>query len=175
MSPEQVNALLDVTRLRAEIDADRTALAQCLEDCLELLRRWANEVPEHAYLVTAACGLHGWYTGLEAVLERVARQVDGSIPTGERSHRILLSQEMTDFPGRRPAVLPRRLEPDLLALLSFRHFFRHAYGVRLDPARLRLEIERLLRVEPAVTAALDSFDAFLAGCQEALSSEEIGE
>ena len=113
-------------------------------------------------------GLHGWYTGLEALLERVARQIDGRIPAGDRSHRELLSQSMVDVAGSRPAVLPRSLEPGLLALLAFRHFFRHAYGVKLGPARLRLELERLLLLEPVVSRELDEFAAFLQETADAL-------
>ncbi|MDY0063225.1 MAG: hypothetical protein RBU45_25690 [Myxococcota bacterium] len=53
-------------------------------------------------------------------------------------------------------------------MLAFRHFFRHAYGVKLDPARLRLELERLLLLEPAVSRELDEFAAFLQETADAL-------
>lgn len=69
----------------------------------------------------------------------------------------------------RPQVLPRELQRDLVELLEFRYFFRHAYGVNLDPGRLRGNLERLLRVDPLASAALDLFDGFLQRAQGALA------
>jgi hypothetical protein len=68
---------------------------------------------------------------------------------------------MVEVPGVRPAILSRSLQPDLIALLSFRHFFRHAYGLSFDPTRLRAEVERLLGIEATVGADLDEIDRFL--------------
>ena len=55
----------------------------------------------------------------------------------------------------RPAVLSAALLPDLIELLSFRHFFRHAYAVAFDERALRRHGERLLRAHPLVKADLD--------------------
>ena len=69
----------------------------------------------------------------------------------------------------RPQVLPRELQRDLVELLDFRHFFRRAYGVNLDPGRLRGNLDRMIRVDPLASAALDLFDAFLQRAQGALA------
>lgn len=161
MSPEERATVLEITRLRAEIAADRDAMRRCIEDVRDLMDSWDDQPPQRPHLVLGAVAVHGWYTGLEALLERVARQLDGEVPVGERWHQTLLSQAMVDLPGLRPALLPRALEGDLRALLGFRHFFRHAYGLNLDPERLKLDVERLLRIAPTVSNALDAFDAFL--------------
>ena len=161
MSPDEKAAVLGIARLRGEIVADREAMRQCFGEACGVITTWGEQPPERPYLVVGAVALHGWYTGLEAVLERVARQLDGEVPTGDRWHQALVSQAMVELPGLRPAVLPRSLEPDLRALLGFRHFFRHAYALNLDPAKLKIEVERLRRVAPLVSKALDAFDTFL--------------
>ncbi len=169
MSPEQRGASVDLARLRVEVAEDRAAMARCLDDVRAALAQWEPPGPERPWLAVAAVGLHGWYTGLETALERVARAIDQRVPTGENWHRNLLSQCTAEIPGVRPAVLPRGLHVDLVEMLEFRHFFRHAYGVNLDVGRLRANADRLLRVCPDVATALDGFEQFLRTTQETLA------
>lgn len=70
----------------------------------------------------------------------------------------------------RPAVLPRALLPELLELLGFRTFFRHAYGVAFEPEKLRAEIARVLRIASGVDEALDSLDDYLADTIDSLTT-----
>lgn len=151
-----------LARLRREVAVDREAMRERVLEVKDVRGRWTDGPPERPWLAVAAVALHAWYTGLEAALERIAREVDGEVPAGEASHRGLLSQAATQVPGLRPAIVDPTLEADLAALLGFRHFFRHAYGVRLDPGKLSAELDRLLRVAPQVEQALDAFDGFLA-------------
>lgn len=162
MSPEQRSTVAELSRLRVEILADRAALTRALGDCQTVANRWQAGPPDRPYLAMGAVGLHAWYTGLESLLERIAKLVDGSVPTGEAWHRDLVSQAMTELPGIRPAVLPRTLQADVLALLGFRHFFRHAYSVEIEPAKLQVHLVRVGRIAPAVETALAEFDVFLA-------------
>jgi hypothetical protein len=163
MAPEEIASRATIARLRADIAEERRALARCTDDLADASSRLAAAPSDRAALVFAAFALHGWYTGFEAIAERVARQLDGSIPMGDRWHRDLLSQISVEVPGVRPAVVPRALISDLAALLGFRQFFRHSYGVDLEFARLDLERSRLQRILPTIAASLDAFDAFLAG------------
>ena len=153
--------------MRAELLLDRQALARHRQEATEALGRWSSG-PERAYLVYGAAAVHAWYTGVEASIERVARTLDLTVPRGESWHRELLSQAGAEVPGVRPPIIPREHRADLLSLLAFRHFFRHGYGAELDPVRVRAELERLLRLSPAVEGALDEFDRFLASAQAAL-------
>ncbi len=168
MSPDDRAALAHLARLRAEIQADRDGMARCVADVDMSLADWHGAPPGRPLLVLAAVGLHGWYTALESILERIARSLDGTLPRGDTWHRDLVSQALVELPGVRPAVLPRETLPPLLALLAFRHFFRHAYAVDLDPVRLRVEIERLKAIDGAVGEALDAFDGFLGTAIESL-------
>jgi len=169
MSPEARASLATLLLLRQEVAADRRLLRERRDDVGGVLAQWAGAAPDRPHLVLAAAALHAYYTGLETILERVARQIDGDVPTGERWHQALLSRSLVELPGFRPAVLPAALAPDLNSLLGFRRFFRHAYALDLDAARLRLEAERLLRVDPLIAAALDEFDAFLAAAAAAVA------
>jgi hypothetical protein len=169
LSPEERGASVELARLRAELSEDRKAMARCLDDARAAAEKWGATEPERPWLALGAVALHGWYTGIETALERIARAVDQRAPAGETWHRDLLSQCMTEVPSVRPQVLPRELERDLVELLEFRHFFRHAYGVNLDPGRLRSNLDRLLRVDPIASDALDLFDRFLQRAQGALA------
>ena len=44
------------------------------------------------YLDGVALNLHGFYSGLERVFEKIALAVDGSVPSGANWHRELLNQ-----------------------------------------------------------------------------------
>lgn len=145
-------------------------MGRCLDDVNEGLGHFTPPTQARPWLAMVAVALHGWYTALETALERIARAIDQRVPTGETWHRDLLSQCTAEIPSVRPAVLPRAaLFHDLVELLEFRRFFRHAYGVSLDPGRLRDNGNRLLLVAPGVGAALDEFDAFLRTAQSTLA------
>ncbi|MBI1948902.1 MAG: hypothetical protein HYS27_24660 [Deltaproteobacteria bacterium] len=158
---ERVTAAL-IARLRGEMATDRALVARCVADAQLARGALAVTPADHAALALAAVALHAWYTGVETILERTARALDREVPEGERWHRELLAQASVEVPGLRPAIVPAALTPDLAELLSFRHFFRHAYGILLDPVRIGALLDALARVEPHVGAALDAFDAFLA-------------
>ncbi len=167
MAPEERASLAELARLRREIADDRAAMAARAAE----LRDAAARLPaglDRPWLAFTAVALHGWYTALEAIFERIARVVDGEVPQGVSSHRDLLSQAMTEIPGVRGPVAPSGLKGDLTSLLTFRHFFRHAYAVDLDAEKLGREVERVMRIEPLLAGSLDAFDATLADAERAL-------
>ncbi len=150
-----------LARLRGEIAEDRAMLERCMTDARLAKARLGGAPVDPAVLALAAVALHGWYTGLESVLERVARQLDGDVPTGSRWHRELLTQMSVEVPRLRPAVLPRTVIAPLAELLAFRHFFRHAYGIVLDADRIATRLALLFAAVDEVDVALDMFDSFL--------------
>ena len=83
-----------------------------------------------------AAQIHAFYTGCEAVLVKVVR-ITEDLPDGERLHQTLLIRAAASIPDVRPPVLSVPTAETLHELLRFRHFFRNAYGVELDAARLR--------------------------------------
>ncbi|MCC6750865.1 MAG: hypothetical protein IT371_24620 [Deltaproteobacteria bacterium] len=168
-SPSATTAsLASLARLRRELETDRHAMRTRAAEAQAVLGRWDEAARDVAQLALAAVSLHGWYTALEAAIERVARQLDGDLPRGERWHQELLSQAFVQVPGVRPPILDAELENELLALLAFRHFFRHAYSTPLDPVRLEQDLGRLHRVAGRADQRLGDFLAFLEAAQEAL-------
>ncbi|MBC7794743.1 MAG: hypothetical protein H7Z43_13650 [Clostridia bacterium] len=160
MSPEQRGVAAVLSRLLRELEHDRAALeAHALE--AETLVSDAPKLATPGDRARAAIALHAWYTGLETLLERFLRQLDGDVPTGETSHRDILFQATAVLPHVRPAILPSELTRDLLELLSFRHFFRHSYAIKLDPDRLCIQLETLLRVRGPTMRALADAETFL--------------
>ncbi len=161
MTDDERASAVRLARLRAELAADRALMASCLADAHMAIARLATNAEDRAVAALAAVALHGWYTGLECALERVARQLDGDVPTGARWHRELLTQMSIDVPQVRPAILPAGALPLLTELLGFRQLFRHAYGVVLETPQLDARLATLTRVATDVDAALTAFDAFL--------------
>lgn len=145
-------------RLRAEIRFDRDAFAGRIDE-LERLRLPAADVAQHAL---AAVALHHAYGSLEAAMQRIARQVDGDLPQGGDWHQALLHAMGLSIEGLRPALFSRESVRALRDLLGFRHFFRHAYAVELDPKRLRALRRNICDAAPRILAELDAFDRFLA-------------
>jgi hypothetical protein len=132
MGPEARHTVVSLVRLRREVTEDRQAMAKRMAE----LKEAGPRLGDPPWASHAAVAVHGWYSALEAALERIVRTLDGDVPRGDRWHRELLSQATVEVPDVRPPVLPRELLPELLELLAFRHFFRHAYSVPIDPNML---------------------------------------
>jgi hypothetical protein len=146
---------------------DRAAMTRRASDLREAGRRLELDPTDPAAMALQAWAIHGWYTALESILERIARQIDGDLPTGDRWHRALLAQAAVAVPGLRPAILSGAVRAELEELRATRHFLRHAYGAELDGARLAAQGKRLQSVAPAVEQALDTFDRFLEAAGQA--------
>ena len=99
MSPEQKGASVEIARLRLEVGEDRDAMMRCLDDIHAALPHWGPPGPARPWMALVAVALHGWYTGLETAIERVARAIDQRVPTGEGWHRALLSQGTAEIPA----------------------------------------------------------------------------
>ncbi len=103
--------------------------------------------------------LHDFYNGVERVFVRIAEELNGGVPQGDRWHRQLVKDMSLEITGVRPPVIDALLAEDLGHFLRFRHLFRNVYGFVLDAERLRPLEERL----PAVLAAFGTeVRAFLA-------------
>lgn len=78
--------------LAASLRKDLERLAAHEQVARRLAADWATRQADPAQRACAATTLHAWYTGLETLLERALRQVDGEVPTGADSHRRVLEQ-----------------------------------------------------------------------------------
>jgi hypothetical protein len=152
-----MNAVLQ--RLRAEIRFDRAAFEARLSE-LQAIK--LDAATDAAHCAQAAVALHHAYSAIERILRRIARAIDGDLPSGADWHQSLLHVMGLDIEGIRPAVLSRESVAALREGLAFRHFFRHAYAVEFDPERLALLRRDLLDAAPRLLNELTALDGLLA-------------
>jgi predicted nucleotidyltransferase/exonuclease VII small subunit len=143
------------------------ALKELVEDELVALEQIVREVqtgmsslddpPSQFAMNALASYLHQFYTGCERILERIAMTVDGGLPGGAFSHANLLAQMARELPAIRPAILNEALWLRLQDYLTFRHFFRHAYGYTLDWAKLRPLVSSLSATQSDLQGQLRAF------------------
>jgi hypothetical protein len=91
----------------------------------------------------AGAPVHGFYTELERLFLRVARELGGIEARGEGWHTTLLTEMTLNVKGVRPPVLGSELRRRLHEYLRFRHLFRHLYVLELEPAELFRLLEPL--------------------------------
>jgi len=113
------------------------------------------------YLDSVALNLHGFYSGLERIFERVASSIDGNIPTGANWHQELLAQMSREIQGVRPAVISPELKDKLEGYRGFRHVVRHVYSYHLNPAKIKSLVELFPETLKEASAALTAFSEFL--------------
>lgn len=159
-----------LSRLLGEVRHEREAIERQADEVKSLAPKLQRQ-PDRASLALIAVDLHGYYTALETLFERVARAIDGEVPVGIESHRELVEQMAADIPPLRPAVISTGTRGWLHVLRSFRHFFRHAYAVDLDPQRLSEHSDALLERHPTLCDELDAFLAFVERTRDALPAE----
>lgn len=124
---------------------------------------WRRAKTQHDdfYLDGVALNLHGFYSGLEHVFEKIASLVDESIPTGANWHQELLRQMNIEVPGVRPAVISAELRTELEEYLGFRHIVRNVYTYQLNPEKLERLITMLRETLSRTERELLAFAKFL--------------
>lgn len=154
-------------RLLADLRADLEVLDAVAERLGESSGPLADPRADAAARALVAVELHRYYSALEGAFERVARSLDGHVPSGEGWHRDLLRQVSLSIPGVRDGLVAPAVAGELSHLLSFRHFFRHAYAVELDWSRL---IEHRDRVHHVHSDVREGFERLLAHVEATLRS-----
>ncbi len=145
-----------IERLRGQISADRTLFTVHATRLAAL-----GPLTDEGKTAVAAWALHHAYTAIEAILERVARELEGGVPAGPEWHRDLLSGAAVDVDGVRPPVFTASVVAALHELRAFRHFSRHGYGAPFDPARVTHVAATLATLAAPVGRELQAFDGFL--------------
>lgn len=125
MWPEtQEKAELEISLLRQHV--------ACYRALIDKSRQTEPDIIEISAL---AAFLHSFYTGIENIFKRIAIEIDGTGPSGDRWHSDLLTA-MSEPSTKRPAVISPELRALLGKYLEFRHLFRHAYGFLLKWRRM---------------------------------------
>ncbi|MGE0143452.1 MAG: hypothetical protein AB7I19_10300 [Planctomycetota bacterium] len=156
-----MNGALQV--LRVEVRSDYAAFVARVEELGSLALGPTTDDP--GVLARAAVALHHAYGTIEAALARIAK-VFQTDPSGANWHRSLLDTMAMEVPGIRPAIVSTAALPALRELLAFRHFFRHAYAVPLDAARLTALARHAAEVRALLQSDFERLDRWLAELAE---------
>ncbi len=148
----------DTATLAIRIRAELGEVAQVVERSQRLL---AKAQTDEDYYDGVALNLHSFYTAIERILEDIAREVDGAVPSGPQWHRDLLSQLSVEFPGVRPAVLQHSSRACLDEYRGLRHVVRNVYTFNLNSARLQELVATLPTCHTDLVKDLDLFCGFL--------------
>lgn len=100
--------------------------------------------------------LHSFYNGIENIFEIIAKNVDGNVPSGNKSHQELLHQ-MASENGNRNEIIDEELYLKLREYATFRHFYRHAYSFQLNWEKMRPLVDNLHVVWSEVKSNLENF------------------
>lgn len=150
-----------------------TALAQRIRAEVEELERTVSAVARHwqrarratqdqdAFLNSVALNLHGFYNGLERVMELIAVEIDGGPLGGETWHAELLRQMALELPSVRPAVLSTDTGQHLDDYRKFRHRVRHIYAAQLSADLMEHLVGNLPSTWEQARTELLAFAAFL--------------
>ena len=136
----RTDILSELHSLERAVAAELEDLSAEIADVQPLIDKLLSEAPDSIEIRAIACTLHAFYNGVERTFVLISKHFGEKTPSSHVWHRELLIQ-MSQATEDRPAVITAELCADLKQLLAFRHFYRHAY-----PMRLRWD-----RVEPLVT------------------------
>jgi len=113
------------------------------------------------YLDSVALNLHGFYSGLERIFEKIAASVDGSVPEGANWHQELLNQMSLEITGIRPAVISLDLKDKLEEYRGFRHVVRNVYTYHLSPEKIKPLVDKVQDIFKKSEKELSTFAKFL--------------
>ena len=100
--------------------------------------------------------LHSFYNGLENIFDIIAKNIDGSVPTGNKSHQELLHQ-MASENNMRDEIIDEQLYLKLREYATFRHFYRHAYSFQLNWEKMKPLVENMHTVWEKTKQSLENF------------------
>jgi len=106
--------------------------------------------------VLVAIRLPVFYTGLENIFKRIAREIDMDQPKGRDWHKDLLNQ-MASPHRMRPPVISRKLITTLNHILKFRHRFRNIYVCELELERVVENAQRVSDIFEELNGELGGF------------------
>lgn len=99
--------------------------------------------------------LHSFYNGIENIFEIIAKNIDKSIPTGNKSHQELLHQ-MASENNKRNELISEELYFRLREYATFRHFYKHAYSFQLNWLKMKPLVDNMYFTWDEVKASLNN-------------------
>ena len=125
----------------------------------KILRAWEKIAisSDSFYLDSVALNLHGFYSALERIFVLIAKEIDGSLPSGSSWHYELLLQMKTDIKRLRPAVISDDTCQKLDEYRGFRHIVRNVYSFNFSIIRIEPLVERLPGLFEQTKAEINTF------------------
>lgn len=147
------------------MDEKLLILERSVRDDLEAIDRLYAELgedplPEGIHqeaVIVVAYRLHSLYGAMENIFRNIAETFENSLKDASRWHAELLQRMKLDLSPIRPAVIDAESFEKLDELRRFRHLFRSAYGVVLDPRRLALVVDKAMELEPLFRVHVERF------------------
>jgi len=112
-------------------------------------------------LIAIGYRLHNLYTAAENIFQNIAKAFGNHIEDRSSWHAELLERMRLDLMPLRPAVIDDEAYDKLHELCRFRHLFRAAYGIELDPERMELVLRKALALRKIFPRQAEAFLAFL--------------
>jgi len=138
------------------LDKELTTIRKVVEIATAQVNK-AKKTGDLDYFQAAALSLHNFYMGIERIFEKIAKQIDGLLPTGANSHQELLNQMAREIPDVRPPVIQVDTLKRLDEYRRFRHVATHRYGFELEPHRIQQLIEELPICHNELTKDMQDF------------------
>jgi len=111
--------------------------------------------------MAVAAYLHHFYTGVEAIFERISKAFDGGQSFGGDYQRELLRSMTLEIPDVRPPIITKDLWDELDEFRRFRHMFRHAYGAVLRWRNVETLASKTESLRSSLTYQIENFIKFV--------------
>ena len=144
--------------LKASIDAD----IREIKSLYGRLAQHSSALTTTEQAILAGYYLHNLYNTFENICLNVAKAFENQVDR-DQWHASLLKRMTLDVEGLRPRLLEDETYRCLDELRRFRHVFRKAYTVDLDPRRVALVVEVAERLQALYELEFERFKAFLDG------------
>jgi uncharacterized protein YutE (UPF0331/DUF86 family) len=137
-----------------------------IETLVRDIREVSSEIPksrrkQRVYEESLALKLHNFYTGCERIFQKIADDINGSVPRSVDWNKRLLRSMSLEIEKVRPSIISKETAKTLEEYLAFRHVVRNIYGFEIDSERLHRLIEKLYGVHERFKKELNIFLDFL--------------
>jgi hypothetical protein len=112
-------------------------------------------------LIVLAYRFHSLYSAFENIFYQIAKTFENQLDVEAGWHSQLLQRMRLDLMPIRPSVIDETAYKCLDELRRFRHLFRSAYGVDLDPQRLQLVLNKALELRAIYSQQIAALLNFL--------------
>ena len=114
------------------------------------------KAPDLFQITIMANILHSFYNGVEKIFERISKDIDDYISTGDKSHQQLLDNIYAKN-NKREGIINESAYILLNDYLGFRHVFRHSYSYHLHWGKMKPLAENLFGTWREIKEQLELF------------------